>query len=157
MENGVDPETGEIPESTMLAIVSVHTSAMENLRKLCSAIGFLERFDDMCKAELARVKSKQEQAARRLESIKRYLLPYVQQERERLGRPITVGTYTLSTRKSEAVEVSEVFTHDSQNRKLYCTKKITYTPDLKKIRNTIKGGEQVNGASIKPNVSLQIK
>lgn len=157
MDQYADPETGEISEAGMAAIVAAQTASLTHLSKLVNAISFLEHFQDVCKAEENRIKCRRQIAENRVESIKKYLMPYVRSEVERTGHPLTVGTHTLSTRKSEAVELSDLFTNDSQNRKLWCVEKTTYAPDKKKIGEALEKGESISGASLKQNVSLQIK
>ena len=157
MTQYADPETGEITEEGISAIVAAQTTSLTHLTKLAKYIAFLTRFQEDCKMEENRIKSRRQIAENRVESIKKYLTPYVKAEMERLGHPLTVGTHTLSTRKSEAVEVSDLFTNDSQNRELWCTEKTTYTPDKAKIKEALKSGEQISGASLKENVSLQIQ
>ena len=63
------------------------------------------------------------------------------------------GIYTLSIRKSEAVNVTDASKLPSK----YVTSKTTTAPDKKAIKAAIKGGAEVAGAEIVENKSLQIR
>jgi len=60
-------------------------------------------------------------------------------------------TFKIYFRKSESVEVSDLL---DQN---YIVEKVSYRPDKIAIKNAIKKGKIVNGASIIINYNLQIK
>jgi len=60
-------------------------------------------------------------------------------------------TFKMNFRKSESVEVSDLL---DQN---YIVEKVSYQPDKIAIKNAIKEGKIVNGASIIINYNLQIK
>jgi hypothetical protein len=57
----------------------------------------------------------------------------------------------ISIRKSESVEISEGLPLK------YQTVKTVYTPDKTRIKNAIKSGENVLGATLQTNYNLQIK
>ena len=57
----------------------------------------------------------------------------------------------ISIRKSESVEVTEGLPME------YMIEKTTYAPDKTRIKNAIKSGENIIGATIKENQNLQIK
>jgi hypothetical protein len=61
-------------------------------------------------------------------------------------------TLKINFRKSESVEVESDIIDDE-----FCTFKTTRTPDKAKIKEAIKNGEAVIGASLKINRNIQIK
>lgn len=65
---------------------------------------------------------------------------------------IKTSTLKLSFRKSESVEVNQDIISES-----YCNQKIVLTPDKARIKEAIKNGVCVTGASLIVNYNLQIK
>jgi len=65
---------------------------------------------------------------------------------------VKTATIKLSFRKSESVEVDSLIIDEK-----YCNIKTTITPDKALIKDAIKKGETVLGASIQTNYNLQIK
>ena len=57
----------------------------------------------------------------------------------------------ISIRKSESVEIGEGLPKE------YMMEKTTFAPDKTRIKNAIKSGENIIGATIKENQNLQIK
>lgn len=138
---------GEIPEEMLQALVEAQTKSMEQIDKLCRYIRVLELGMDSCWIEESRIKEMREKADRRIKSIKKYLTPFVQNQ----GKKIHAGTFTLSTRKSESVEViGEVPTE-------YATIKVSSIPDKVKIKEDIKAGKKIDFAEIVQKQNLQIK
>lgn len=104
-----------------------------------------------CDAEIARLKAVAERSERQAEALRDRLRDSLL---ARGGDPVTVGTWKLSLRKSEAVEVET----DAENLPIrFRTTKTTYAPDKKAIKDAIKSGESVEGASIVTRHSLQVK
>ena len=142
---------GEIPEEMLQALIEKQAESLIQIEKLCKYIRHLELGIDSCKAEENRIAEMRKKAENRIASIKKYMTPYIQKS----GK-ITAGTFTLSTRKSESVIVDDWFFSYEENQE-YCTVKIQTTPDKKKIKEAIKKGLKIEGASIKANENLQIK
>jgi len=65
---------------------------------------------------------------------------------------IKTATLKINFRKSESVEVDEKIISD-----MYCSFKTTRTPNKALIKEAIKSGREVVGASLKFNRNLQIK
>jgi hypothetical protein len=66
---------------------------------------------------------------------------------EKINSPFLI----ISIRKSESVEIGEGLPME------YMMEKTTFTPDKTRIKNAIKAGENIVGATIKENQNLQIK
>ena len=64
---------------------------------------------------------------------------------------VKAPTFKMNFKKSESVEVFDWLSTE------YVIEKITYQPDKIAIKNAIKEGKTVNGASIVTNYNLQIK
>ena len=77
---------GELSDEQLEIFVAAQTQSIVKLGKLVGAIKFIEQGVDFCKAEENRIAENRRKAENRLESIKRYLTPYVKQQgKVRLG------------------------------------------------------------------------
>ena len=137
---------GEIPEEMIERLVEANTG-IEKIGDLCGFMKYLEHGMESCKAEESRIKAMRDKAAKRLASIKKYLTPYVAEHGKQ-----TAGTFTLSVRKSEQVELNEWFSDDN-----YIVVKTTKAPDKKKIKMDLKQGKEIAGATIVTRQNLQFK
>ena len=140
-------EDGEVNDEDMQAIVEAKTSSIEQLGKLIGYIKYLEGFSEMAKKEIQRVQERKKTADNRISSIKKFLLPYVQEKGS-----ITVGTNKLGTRKSKGVVLADGFNHPE-----YCKKVVTFKPDKKKIKEDIENGIEVKGAVLEERTNLSIR
>lgn len=68
---------------------------------------------------------------------------------------VSTPFYTFSTRKSESVECNMDF-EEQVDKRFWCVKEVR-TPDKKAIKEAIKNGEVVKGATLKQNASLSVK
>jgi len=68
---------------------------------------------------------------------------------------ITAGTFTLSTRKSESVELTDGFICPA-NKSLYRTR-LDRIPDKALVKELLKKGDAVVGAQLVQKKNLQIK
>jgi hypothetical protein len=141
-------QDGEITEEQIQELTEAHTGSIESLGKLCNFMKYLEIGSKACKDEEARIKAMRTKADNRLKSIKKYLTPYVREHGKQ-----AVGTFALSLRKSESVEVDEWFDDNPD----YSVKKTTYSPDKKKIKEALKDGVVIVGASLVTKQNLQFK
>lgn len=148
---------GEIPEDQLALLVQAQTTELAKLGNLCGFMSFVQSRIDLCKQEESRLAGIRKTAEKRLDSIKRFLVPFVSQYKTEKGHPLSVGTWTLSTRKSESVEIDDVHFNSDENRKHWCAEKVTYNPDKAKIKQALKSGQEIAGARIAENESLQIR
>lgn len=142
---------GEIPEGMLEALVLAQTTSIEKLGKMCGFMKWIEHNIDACKKEEERIAKMRKVAQNRLKSIKKYLMPYVADQ----GKPITVGTFKLSIRKSQSVVVSDDFAGEANRQ--WCKKEIKYTPDKVNMKMFLKTGAEIPGAELVTNQNLQLK
>jgi ABC-type Fe3+-hydroxamate transport system substrate-binding protein len=147
VEAQAEKNEGELSESDWQLLVDAQTRSIEKLGKLVNYISLLDRFCDTADTEIDRIRQRKQMAKNRLESIKKYLIPYVQEK----GR-VTIGTYQLSIRNSEGVVLADGF-----NNPQYCNTITTINPDKQKIKESIKSGIEVQGAVLEKRISLQVK
>lgn len=153
IENEIDriakENDGEISEEQLKALVEAETTGLVKVEGLVKYIRHLELFDIECHQEIKRILDMRNRAARRVRSIKQYMTPYVLKK----GK-IDVGTFKLSTTKSETLETIDEFCDP-----IYMTTPKTPDPkvDKNKLKSAIKSGKEVPGAWIEKHDNLQIK
>ena len=150
-----ESSNGEITEDQLAELVQAQTASLALLGKLCGYIHHLESYIAAGTSEIERANKLVNSAKKRLASVKGYLTPYVAEQREKLGRPLNVGTNRLSVRHSQKVVITD--DHFSENFPNECTKKVTYTPNKAMIEIYIKKHGNHPGAVLQPNISLQMK
>jgi hypothetical protein len=150
-------ETGEITEEQLQALVEAQTASMVQLEKLCNYLSWLDSYINTGQGEIERIHKLVSGAKKRQESIKRYITPYVDAQREKLGRPLDVGTHRLSTRHSESIVITDpesfsvgAFPNESRTKTIH-------EPDKGKIKAYIEEHGSHPGAVVQKNISLTIK
>ena len=140
---------GEIPDEVFEEIVKLNTQSIEKMGKLVGFMSFCNNYSAMCKAEEARIATKRKAIENRLQSVKKYLTPYIAEHGKQ-----TVGTHTLSLRKSEAVVLEPEF--DNQN---YGELVTTFKSDKKKIKVFLKDNPNlsIRGAVLEKRQNVQLK
>jgi hypothetical protein len=138
---------GEIPEDLLKKLMESTAHVPAQLEKFCKYIKHLEQFEKTAKEEIERIKALKEKSEKRRENLKKYMTPFIKTK----GK-MEVGTFKLSTRASERLELDESISFDE-----YKKEKVTYTIDKQKIKEDIKNGKKVNGACLKKCDNLQIK
>jgi len=139
---------GEISEEDFALLIQAQTTELSKIENVCKYIKHLEYFAEACKAEKARLNEKQKAAENRIESIKRFLNPFIQQK----GK-FDAGVFKLSDRKSEAVEVLNLDAIPAE----YKITKIEVSADKTAIKNAIKSGIIIAGAELHEHHNTQIK
>lgn len=145
--NQIETDEGEISQEQLQAIVSAHTQSIETLKSLCGFLRYLEHGIAACKAEKDRISHMQKAAENRLERIKEYLTPFVIEK-----GTIAVDTFSLSVRKSVAVELEPGF-----DNPYFCKLVKELVPDKRAIREALANQEEIAGARLVTNFNLQIK
>lgn len=140
---------GEIPEEAMQALVEAQTHNIESINKMIKYVRHLEFFIDNCKTEENRIKKNKSVAENTLNSIKKYLTPFIKAKAK--GK-FTAGSFRLSTRKSTKVDLIDNF-----NNPDYCVQTISYVPDKKLIKKDLEKGIKIEGAKLIESDNLQIK
>lgn len=102
------------------------------------------------KIEIDRLSEAKKSRERKLESLKSYLISTMQQL-EKTKIETNLGTFGI--RKSTKLEVYDM----SRIPEEYLKIKKVVSVDKREITNHIKAGEEIEGASLIPNYSLQIK
>lgn len=149
IDEKADANEGELTEDDMQAIVIAQTTSMEKLLSLVGYIKYLESWQATCKAEEQRICKRRKIAENRLQSIKKFLTPYVIEH----GKT-TVGTTTLSLRKSQAVELVDDFDNEQYGENV-----TTFKPDKKMIKDFLKANPDIviEGAELITRQNLQIR
>jgi hypothetical protein len=140
---------GEVPDEKLGVLVAAQTKSIESLTKMGNYIAFLNSNDAECKKEIARIKGLMSANKKRIESIKKWLLPYF----VTLGKPVTAGTHKFSTRKSKGVVLADGFDVEEYMVEIPATSR----PDKKKITEDIKNGIEVKGAVLEERINLSFK
>ena len=143
----IDTEDGEVTEEQLQEIVQRHTETMDKLKSLCGFIRYLEHGIAACKQERERIAQMQKRAEHRLEQVKAFLTPFVQER----GR-IELETVTLSVRKSVAVELAEDF-----DDPYFCKVVTERVPDKRAIKEALQNDNPIAGARLVIHYNLQVK
>jgi len=150
-------ETGEITEEQFQALVLAQTTSLAKLEKIVNYTVFLKSYIEAGQCEIERIHNLITQAKKRLQSVKDYITPFVDAERERLGRPLDVGTHRLSTRHTKSVVITDpesfakgTFPNESRT-------KIIHEPDKQAIAAYINQHGSHPGAEIQKNINLHVK
>ena len=154
-----DPETGElVVEDSILAKAQKELDEMENtgneilgwkLQDRANAIARATMYSNEIERLSACMKREQKQASQADMLIERAFESIYD------GKPMTIGTFTLSYRKSEATNIVDESLIPSQYLKT--PEPPAPKPDKTAIKEAIKAGTLVPGAEIETRQNLQIK
>lgn len=148
LEREIEALGGEVDESSIEALIVAQTNSLQSLERMLKYVSHLEYFQENAKQEIERIREKSERAKKIVDNIKKYITPYVESK----GK-LDVGTFTLSTRKSESVIVDNANDLPSQ----YKNVTISETPNKIKIKEDLKDGLYIQGARLEEKRSVQIK
>lgn len=148
IELAAQENEGELSEEQWQKLVEAQTQSIVKLQKLCGAVIHYEQGVELCKQQENRIAEFRKRAEKRIENIKKYLLPFVQSK----GKPVQAGTFTLSTRKSTQTVITALPDQDFLREV-----PARYEPDKDKIKKAILEGKKVRGAELQINYHLQIK
>jgi len=147
MEAQADINEGELTDEQVNELVLAQTTSIAKLTSLCNYMQYLTSQAEMAKAEASRVSRVKISAEKRVESIKKWLLPYLLEH-----GPVNAGTHRLSTRKSKGVVLVDGFNVDE-----YMNSKVVWTPDKQRIKTDIENGIEVRGAVLEERINVQFK
>lgn len=116
------------------------------------AIRNLEADSKMFEEEKKFYDDKAKRAAKTADTLKRMIVTAMQ---NRDMSKKNFGTFSASLRRSESVNVTDEFYFDGNNK--YIREKVTREPDKVAIKEAIKNGTEIIGASLDEKYSLQIK
>lgn len=140
----------ELRESLFAAIESISLEKDVKIKNICCVIKNAEAEEDIFDREIQRLKVKKEQAIKTQERLKLYLQSVVD---------ITTGwqsedsLHKISSRKSESVVVEDWRELPS----IYVREVLEYEPDKKLIKQDLKSGATIHGASLKIVQNIQVK
>ena len=140
---------GEIPEEAFNALVQAQTQSIEQIESLFKDIRKLEFCVDNCKSEEQRISQIRKRSENRMESIKKYLTPYIVEK----GKT-SAGTFVLSIRKSNKVIIINQDLIPAEYMQIIPESVVPIKDEIKKA---IKSGIEVGGAEIQEFDNLQIK
>lgn len=149
IEAQIEANDGEITDEQLEALVKAQTTSIEKVGNLCGYMKFLEHGIDSCKKEEARIAQMRRVGSNRLEGIKKFLTPFVQDK----GK-LTVGTFRLSTRKSQSVIIDNGLYLAEEYWRTIPEEKL---PDKIKIKETLNAGFPVDGAHLETSTHLQLR
>ena len=152
-----DANDGEVTDDQLAELVRAQTTSLDKLGSLCGFIKHLEAYIAFGESEMKRINGRVDQAKNRLASVRGYLTPYVDEQRRKLGRPLDVDTFRLSTRHSTQVVITDDETFKAGGFPGESITKTTHVPDKKAIKDYIAKHKSHPGAVLKENVSLQLK
>jgi len=155
--DAVDPETGEIPTEAMEALIKANTTSLAKMEGLCKYLCHLDHYVAMGKSELDRIGKLVKAAQNRQKSIKKFLTPYVDAERQRLKRPVEAGMFRLSTRRSQSVTITDPTLFELGAFPNESRKKVFWEPDKEQIKAYIKEHDHHPGAELTDKTNLVIK
>jgi len=147
---------GEVSEEQLQALVEANATSIEKLSGLVAYIRHLDNFRSTGDGEIQRIRGLCNKAKKRLDNIKRFMLPFVETRRAKIGHPIDVGTSRLSTRKSTAVVITDPESFAAGAFPDLSTRKIIYTPDKRAIKERLQKRTTHPGAELEQRTSLII-
>lgn len=145
-----DIETGEIDEQKEQQLAELHEKLIaEGVENLCKLRANLNAEYEGLKAEAKRIDEAIKRTASKIFGVEKSIMwIYSHQEEEKLK----AGTFTVSTRKSTQVKVSDDFADER-----YLIIKEVRQPDKAAIKEALKAGEVIDGAELVVNQNLTIK
>lgn len=143
---GEDEINVEALDNLMQAKTETITNGLE---ALCKIRARKQGEINAIKDEITRLKEKAERETKALERLESYMHSMFLRSGE---KKIIAGTFTLSTRTSTSVWLSPEF-----NVPEYMRTKTVVEPDKVAIKEALKDGKQIAGASLTTKENLQIK
>jgi hypothetical protein len=147
IETKAEMNDGELSDDDLQTIVQTRTSSIEQLGKLVNYIKYLDGISLLAKTEIERLQARKKTAENRIEGIKKWLLPYIQEH-----GAVTVGVHRISLRKSQGVVLTEGFENPEYGEFIE-----TFKPDKKLIKESIQHGIEVQGAVLEDRNHVQIR
>lgn len=145
-----DLETGEINEAEEKELNEIKERLIaEGAENLCKLRANLNAEFDGLYAEKKRLDDALKRKGKQIERLEQSIIWIYQHQTE---EKLKAGTFTISTRKSTKCVLDDDFADDR-----YIIKKEVSQPDLAAIKEALKAGEVINGASLVINQNLTVK
>lgn len=148
--DGVNEETGEVDEEVLRELSDLEASRAEKLENIGCFIKNQTAEALAIKAEIDALKKRYDSKIKAAESLSRYVSEDLQRHDEKKFESARV---MFSFRKSEAVTISD----EASLPKKYLTKEVKFKPNRVAIKEALKSGLFVRGATIEIRQNLQIK
>lgn len=142
-----DAETGEVNQEAMDRLTDLQMQRDEKLDNIGAYIKNLLAEAKMLKDEEAALKARREAKEKKAENLKKYLASVLD------GKPFESVRVKCSWRSSDAVSIPD----ESLIPKKFMVKKIEFKPDKNLIKEILKAGKKVKGATLETRNNLQIK
>ena len=143
-------ETGEISQGDWEALEGLTEARDTKIENIALYIKEMEAQAEAIKAEADRLTARAKSAQKKADRLKDYLSMNLQREKQ---MDFETSRCKISFRKSEVVSIPD----ENYLPKKYLSKNITYTPDKKAIKEQLKAGKAVRGATIITKQNIQIK
>ena len=143
----VNEETGEVDPQLLQDLEDLKLQKEEKIDNIGAYIKNLIAEVNMIKAEEQALKERREAKERKIDSLKKYVGSVLNGEKFESARVV------FSWRKSEAVSIQD----EKLLPKRYFIKKFTFSPDKASIKEVLKAGGKVKGATLETKNNLQIK
>ena len=141
----IDEETGEILNASALDDLEIERDT--KIENIGLWIKNLEAEAKAVKEEKDNMAARQKSLERKVSSLKDYLVYALN------GQKFSTARVSMSYRKSESVDLKDNFVYDDK----WCEQKVEWKPDKKRIKEALKNGEKIAGATIVEKQNLQIK
>ena len=146
--NNVDALDGELTEEMQEALVinegQLQSKGIAYLEIIKDRKSYINRVDD----EIKRLQALKKASNRLVDNLEFNLL-----EAQKVYGDFELGLTTITTRKSESIEVLDV----NALQKEYKVIKVTESADKKALKEAIKSGKVIPGVELKENKNLRIK
>lgn len=148
LNNAYDQETGEFNELDLEAGEQLKTEIIkQGMERICMARANIKSNIDALKSEKLRIAKKQQTEENNLERLEKYMMLILKSQTE---EKIKAGTFTVGTRKSKSVFLSDNF--ENKDFGIY-----EFKADKTAIKKAIEGGQVVDGAIIVENESVSVR
>ena len=142
-ENG-----GELTEELNELLVINESELQSKGKAYLEVIGENESYLDRVDLEIKRLQGLKKSRKSLVENLKFRL-----SEAQAVFGDFEIGLQTITTRKSESIEVEDINTLPKE----YKVVKVTESADKKALKEAIKRGEVIEGVTLKQNANLKIK
>lgn len=142
-------EDGVIPEGDLKALEELTEARDTKIENIALYIKELDAEEEALKAEAEKLKVRAQTAQNKARRLREYLTLNLQNNEI---SKFETSRCKITFRKSEAVDVDE-----NLIPKKYMNKKVTFSPDKKTIKELLKAGKAVKGATLITKDNIQIK
>lgn len=142
--NSIDPETGEILDSTLLDELTLKRD--EKIENIALLMKNLKAEAEAIRTEEKKLSDRRRACENRLSWLNKYLANSLQGEKFKTAR------VSVSWRKSQSVEVEDVWKLPEDYRRYKDPE-----PDKARIKEDLKKGIEIEGAELVDNLSMIVK